>query len=363
MFERSLLASLFAAILGSVAAFGGCGSDDDTTPHGAAAQGGAAGHGGEGGSGAIDEPGGAGGEPYTGGAPSWSWTSASDLPEPRQSAACVALPDSIYVFGGMTLTDGGGAAIDSVVRYDPVADAWSERAPLPAPNCCFAAARLGDRVYVAGGYEQDTVPTATFLSYDPVGDEWAVLPDMPTPRSLASAVVWGDKLAVIGGRGTDGDVVGVIELYDPATHTWETSPIEESIAREAAAVVNGSFGLVVAGGYPSMSAYGTNEVEVYADGAWSDGPAMLLARGQLAWGVLAGRVVLAGGWGPSGHTDFVEAWLPGSPAWEELPPLSVPRAGACAAKLDDALYVIGGGAYQGGGGWQSMPTVDVLHAD
>ena len=78
--------------------------------------------------------------------------------------------------------------------------------------------------------------------------------------------------------------------------------------------------------------------------------------------IVVDQLVLAGGWGPAAHTDFVDAWLPGSAAWDEVPPLSVARAGACGATLGDALYVVGGGVYEGAGVWQSVDAVDVLRA-
>ena len=40
---------------------------------------------------------------------------------------------------------------------------------------------------------------AAFVAFDPKGGEWQPLPDLPEPRSSHDAVVIGDRLFVAGG--------------------------------------------------------------------------------------------------------------------------------------------------------------------
>ena len=134
-------------------------------------------------------------------------------------------------------------------------------------------------------------------------------------------------------------------------------------ARESPAGMRWCDKLVVAGGYPAESLYGTNLVEVFTT-AWVEGPEMLSPRGELAFGWMGGSLILAGGWGPLGHTGDTEKWDLTSQAWKAIPSMPTPRAGACGAVIGGRFYVVGGGQYTGmQAPWKSLSTVEVLSTD
>jgi N-acetylneuraminic acid mutarotase len=56
--------------------------------------------------------------------------------------------------------------------------------------------------------------------YDPQADSWSFRAPLPVPRSGPSAAYVGGRIVVFGGEAT-GKVFGTNEAYDPATDTWE----------------------------------------------------------------------------------------------------------------------------------------------
>lgn len=107
---------------------------------------------------------------------------APPLPVSVHHAAAAAVGGRLYVFGGWS--DPFLTPLDAVHVFDPGSGedgAWTAGAPMPAARGALAAAVLDGLVYTAGGSpaarEQD------FAVYDPVADEWTELPPMPTPRN------------------------------------------------------------------------------------------------------------------------------------------------------------------------------------
>ncbi|MBI4278354.1 MAG: galactose oxidase, partial [Armatimonadetes bacterium] len=88
--------------------------------------------------------------------------------------------------------------LDVNEEYDPAANAWRPRAPLPTHRSGIAAEVLGGRIYVFGG----EAPEGTFKEneeYDPAADRWTARAPLPTPRHGLAAVRLADRIHVIGG--------------------------------------------------------------------------------------------------------------------------------------------------------------------
>jgi N-acetylneuraminic acid mutarotase len=289
-----------------------------------------------------------------------SWHRATALPSPRQSASCVEFGGALYVAGGLVLpSDASTAFTDELLRFDLGSSTWVARTPMPSATCCTAAARLGTKIYVAGGYESDgTTRSNRLLIYDPTSDSWQAGPPMPTRRANAVAVEWNGKLAVVGGGIESQKITGVIELFDPATASWSPGPTAEPTPKATAAIVNANGRMIVAGGYPELSLYGTNTVDVF-DTTWSAGPPMPVTGGQMAFGVIAAGLVVAGGWGPTLHSAASAIWDMHSTSWSSLPDMTTARAGACGANVGGDFYAVGGGQFTGIA-WTSVSDVEVL---
>src|SRR5713101_6520541 len=122
------------------------------------------------------------------------WTSGAAMPSARSEVAAAEVGGKIAVVGGYF----GETALEV---YDPATDQWSRGAAFPHPLHHTAAVGFQDRLYVVGGYLRDGTPTAEFHEYDPAGDRWRALAALPTSRGSPAAAVLDGKLHVVGGVG------------------------------------------------------------------------------------------------------------------------------------------------------------------
>jgi len=151
------------------------------------------------------------------------WERLPDIPTSRGWAGAVVEGGKIYVIGGCS------SQVDQQFRnasnilevYDPRTNTWSRLSPMSVPRVGPAVASLNGKIYVFGGFNQDTWSANRSVEiYDIAKNNWSLGPPMPTPRSWMRAVVLNNKIYVIGGVGcgyrTD------VEIFDPAANTWET---------------------------------------------------------------------------------------------------------------------------------------------
>src|SRR5690606_23701474 len=91
-----------------------------------------------------------------------------------------------YVMGGF----GGFNSVPSnqLWMYDPGADSWTEKSPLPALGrySHFAWSHNGKGVIASGTYAPTTVMNDTWM-YDPDTDSWTELIDFPVTKRYGGA--------------------------------------------------------------------------------------------------------------------------------------------------------------------------------
>ena len=98
------------------------------------------------------------------------------MPTARTEVAAAALDGKIYVIGGYQK----GAGL--VEEYDPEKNSWRRRAALPKALHHVGAAAVNGRIYVIGGFISGVGPVDTVYEYDPGADRWKSKAPMPTPR-------------------------------------------------------------------------------------------------------------------------------------------------------------------------------------
>jgi N-acetylneuraminic acid mutarotase len=232
-------------------------------------------------------------------------------------AGAGVIAGKLYVVGGCFFSDCIPGNTNALEVYDPVADAWTTKAPMPTARNMVAVGVINGKLYVAGGEGQcgPCVPTSVLEVYDPSTDTWASKAAMPTARAELTAGVVNGILYVIGGRtggGASASVsVGTVEAYDPATDTWTTrlgmpTPRQDAIV----GVLNGM--IYVAGGYSASSGSVLNAVEAYDPiaNAWTTKQSMPTARSFLSGGVVGGVLFAVGGNTASGPVATNEAFRP-----------------------------------------------------
>ncbi|MEK7446916.1 MAG: kelch repeat-containing protein [candidate division NC10 bacterium] len=150
------------------------------------------------------------------------WERIAAMPAACGSVACVALGGLIHGIGGaIGDTFPTKKSVDRHLVYDPKADRWDRRAPLPTGRDHVGALAVGNLVHVIGG-RVDSFHTNSNLHhvYDPAADRWAPRNPLPTARSGHVAVQYRGKIFVMGGEGTS-RVFGQNEGYDPQRDAWE----------------------------------------------------------------------------------------------------------------------------------------------
>ncbi len=179
-----------------------------------------------------------------------------------------------YVVGGY---DGVNTRAD-LWMYDPDLDAWSQRAPMPAPRRTAGAFAIGGKGYVACGLTQTATMHATLFEYDPVSDAWVAKAPFPgTPRyGVFSFALAGYGYVGSGNIGSgDGPFVSDAYRYDPATDSWSPIASLPGQARYGTSsfAANGK-GYVHGGRVASLDF--TNDLWEYdaSSNAWTAKPAM-----------------------------------------------------------------------------------------
>lgn len=151
------------------------------------------------------------------------WQIVAPLPVALNHVMAAAVNGKVYVIGGQTTESSDpdkAGFVNTVYEYDPQADRWTPRAPMPTRRSAGAAAVVDGKIYVAGGRPPRG---ADFAVYDPKTDRWAVLPNLPTPRNHLAADAIDGKIYVVGGRfegGFRSPQSDAVEVFDPKTNQW-----------------------------------------------------------------------------------------------------------------------------------------------
>jgi len=178
------------------------------------------------------------------------WNRIRRLPEACGAMACIALGDRLHIIGGAIGSD-WRRSIDWHIVYDPQADRYSRRQPMPVARDHTGIVVVDGQIHIIGG-RVDSFHTNSNLhhSYDPATDTWTFRTPLPTARSGQGTVLYRGKVFVMGGEGTQ-RVYGQNEAWDPATDRWESYAPMLTPRHGMGAVVLGD-AIYVAGGGPQM---------------------------------------------------------------------------------------------------------------
>jgi len=309
-----------------------------------------------------------------------AWTTAAPLDRGWEEVMGAAIQGKLYLFEGLeTLPRGPSGLSGSPVQlpraglevFDPVADRWSRKPPMPIPAHHAAVAAHDGKLYVFGGFvSPETLggwsSVANVFVYDPATERWSPRTPMPTPRGGAHAAAVGGKIYVIGGYATSahprdpiGSNLGSNEEYDPATDTWVIrAPMPTPRNHHAIGAIGGK--IYVAGGRVGSAFAGVasdvSVTEAYDPAAnrWAMKAAMPTARSGLGYAVLGERLYVFGGeiarsLPPNLVYPAVESYDPAANRWETYAPMPTPRHAPAAAAIGGKIYVVSGNTRTGGG--------------
>lgn len=134
------------------------------------------------------------------------WHLGTPAPTARNSAAGAMLDDGLHIVGGRISAGGGIHNLSVHEVYDPTADEWSVRAPMPQAQGGLAATAINNRLYAFGGEffgARSGVYKEAWV-YDPITDSWQAVASMPLPRHGLGAATLIGGIHLIGGATRSG---------------------------------------------------------------------------------------------------------------------------------------------------------------
>lgn len=282
---------------------------------------------------------------------------AAPMPTKRTEVAAAALDGKIYVVGGFEKPSLGNvmnfAITRSVEVYDPATDRWTAKSPMPAGLHHVGIGVVGGRLYVIGGYSKSGLsvwnPVATVYAYDPAADSWTERPPMPTARGALSVAEHEGKLYAIGGYDRKGNNAQV-EVYDPLRNVWTTAASlptpRDHLATSTVAGKIYAIGGRIDGDYSRNLAV-TERYDPAID-HWTRVADLPTARSGITAAVVEGKIYVMGGEGATGTFNENEAYDPVRDVWQRMAPMPTARHGLGSAVWQRQIYVISGGSTPGG---------------
>ena len=248
---------------------------------------------------------------------------------------------AMYLIGGQTRIQGTPVLSNKTLVYNAELDFWAELADVPGPGIAnTTAARLGDKIYVPGGFNGNTTHYAnTHLVYDIPTDLWFNAAPIPTDLlpngkmfawSAAAAGPGETSYYLTGGLASfppldaDNVVLSTTYRFTPSINQWEAfRPMTTTrYAHTAAWIAKGNRGLCVIGGLST----GTFEGE----------PILILQRQGECYNPAAGV------------------------GWQSTGPLNFPRYNAGSAVGPDGNWYIFGGVDETGAGVPETEVYDPI---
>jgi N-acetylneuraminic acid mutarotase len=270
------------------------------------------------------------------------WVTKVNMPTPRSYFAAAAVGGKIYVIGGFNSIS--GLRLDTVDEYDPATNTWISKASMPTARSALAAAALNNKIYAIGGYDNVSRSfLATVEEYDPVANSWTTKTSMPAAKSALAAVAFNNKIYVIGGANA-ANYLDDVEEYDPEMNTWLTKT-NMPTARSALGAVAANNKIYAIGGQRGPSVSLENEEYDPATDTWRSRPPMNHGRGYLALGAVNGKIYAIGGAPPAYEDvedDLNEEYDPARKKWDYKALMPTGRMGHAIAVVNNKIYALGG---------------------
>ena len=296
--------------------------------------------------------------PVTVTSPVTTWVAKASMATARGALATAVVNGIIYAIGGENLDANAlNPHLAAVEAYDPAANLWTTKAPLPAARSSLSAAAVGNVIFVFGG-DDVIAPTANanvfnplnkVEAYDVATNVWTTKAAMPTRRERFAIAELNGVIYVMGGiipSGTFVDSTASVQAYTVATNTWATKASLPAARNDLSASVVG--GVIYAmGGQGSSAAYAYNP----STDTWTTKASMALINGPLASVANASTVFAM-----NSNAD-IEAFSPLTNMWVTKAGTRTgytSRGGSSLVVVGTTMYSIGGRDFLVG----TYPTVE-----
>lgn len=257
----------------------------------------------------------------------------------RFGVAVVEVDGHIYALGGHS--DHG--MVGTVERFGTNAAATEVLTEMIQPRRFHVAAAHDGRIYIVGGVRPSSdscgmdPALVLFEEFNPKTGEIRTLPDLPVGVCRTGIAVVDGKLYVIGGAEASGHRTPAVQIFDFETETWSRGA-DMPVAREGHIFAHEGR-IIVPGGYDGTLAL--CDVQVYNpdEDAWAEMPDLPVKASAFQGVVADGCLYLFGDYE---ELDRVVACDLDTGEWKRLEIGYKPARHAGAARLGEAVYVVGG---------------------
>jgi len=167
-----------------------------------------------------------------------TWISLTPKPIPVYEVQAAAIGGKIYIPGGRVSAN---QVIDTLEIYIPPLDRWERGASLPEALSAYALTTYEGHLYLFGGWNNKGFSDKVYV-YEPGADLWVERTPLPSPRGYAGAAVTAaGQIFVVGGYDGRQALQDNLE-YSPNLDTNQGNPW-----RDFAALPIGRYGMGVSG--------------------------------------------------------------------------------------------------------------------
>ncbi|XP_023702512.1 kelch-like protein 5 isoform X2 [Cryptotermes secundus] len=166
------------------------------------------------------------------------WSYVAPMSTARSSVGVAVLNSKLYAVGGRD----GGSCLRTVECYDPHTNKWLPCAPLANQRGGVGVGVVNGYLYALGGHDAPASnPLASRFDsverYDPKTDTWTQVASMSVRRDAIGVCLLGDRLIAVGGY--DGQqYLKLVEAYDAQSNEWqEIAPLNTGRAGACIVVI------------------------------------------------------------------------------------------------------------------------------
>ena len=146
-----------------------------------------------------------------------SWEIVPSFDWGRKMEVCVVSADKyIYTFGGWFL-----APLNEAARFDVTENKWESVADMHKPRQSASGVAVHEKIYIAGGSDENRQQLQTCEMYIISTDEWQLIADLTISRTVAKMVCADETLYVFGASQSK----VIIECYDKEQDKWKQKTI------------------------------------------------------------------------------------------------------------------------------------------
>ncbi len=268
----------------------------------------------------------------------------------RFEAISQKIGDKIYVLGGFTFQV---AVVPETEIYDASTDTWSIGASMPIPVTHTAAVAAGNDIWIIGGFAGDNpgVATDAVQVYHTISDSWSVGPMLPKEIGSGAGARVGNKIHFFGGlladRQTDVEDHWVLDLENVNAGWVAAAPMPNPRNHHSGIAVNDIIYAIGGQTGHDIEKEDTQLVHAYdtTTDTWTRLADLTRPRSHFkaATTVHNGKIIIVGGIDNGPIVSDITEYDPQTNAWKEL--CKLPGEGleeAAAQAIGDRLYIAGG---------------------